>query len=236
VGSCRTERSDGDAGFATAAATLISLALAVTASAITVLAVGELRGAEADGERAKVEARLDGLHLLAAQMVSTDPKAVRLNWAIPGEGGAAQVLAEAESSKLPLAPEGGIDRRVAAALGVSDPVALGGRLAGLSPEEALGPALEGLDPSPAWRSCARSVFSPYGAASKGQKVVYASPVDSGVIARIGEVWRIRVQAEGWADDRIVRLTGNPAALAAVIARRLYRMRGEGVRCETLSAK
>ena len=224
-----------ESGFATPAAAVISLGLAVVASALTVLATTDLRRAKAEALKTRAEYQLDGVQQRASLIAITEPKATRLAWTISAPKGTADVLAEAEGVKLGLTDEHAPGADVLRRLGVQDPGALGQRLQTLSMQEALGPELEAADTAPQWRACARSLISAYGAANSPPKLQTTLPSQGEVITRIGEIWRIRATMDGWADDRIVRLTGDPARLAAVIERRFYR-RSEGRdRCDTLFA-
>ena len=65
-----------------------------------------------------------------------------------------------------------------------------------------------------------------------------APVDQGEVSwRIGEVWRLQISGagDGWADDRIVRFTGDPTHPAAVVERRLARGSGKAGVCDRLFA-
>lgn len=224
-----------ESGFATPAAAVISLGLAVVASALTVLAITDLRRAKAEALKARAEYQLEGVHQRASLVAITEPKAVRLAWSIPTPRGPADVLAEAEGVKLGLKGEHAPGADVLSRLGVRDPSALRQRLLALSRQEAMGPALEAADEAPMWRACARSLISAFGVASVPPKLQASTPSQGVVISRIGEVWRIRATADGWADDRIVRLTGDPQRLAAVIERRVYRRPEGRDQCDALFA-
>ncbi|MDR3509248.1 MAG: hypothetical protein P4L64_15245 [Caulobacteraceae bacterium] len=224
-----------DAGFATPAAAVVSLGLAVVASALTGAAVTQLRAARSDAARTQAEYLLDGLQAQAGLAALSSPKATRLAWTIAASSGAAEILAESESAKLGLAEAPDFDGTMLAKLGVTDAGDVRRRVSALTPQQAVGPALEAADAAPQWRACARSLISAYGMAKTQPKLTPSPPTTGAVVWRIGEVWRIRVTASGWADDRIVRFTGDLLHPAAVVDRRFYR-RAEGRdRCEALFA-
>lgn len=224
-----------DDGFATPAAAVVSLGLAVVASAITGLAVAELKSAQSDEAKTRVAYRLDGAQQQAALSVATDPKATRLAWSMPAVGGSADVLAEAEGSKLGVGDGAALDGAVLTRLGVTDTADLRGRLQRLTQEQAIGGDLENADAALGWRVCARSLISVYGVAKTSPGFKSTLPAHGNVVVRMGEVWRIRVAADGWADDRIVRLTGDALHPAAVIDRRFYRRTVKEDRCAALLA-
>ncbi len=214
---------------------MVSLGLALVASALTGLAVTDLKAAQSEAAKIRAEYQLDGLQERAGLTVVTDPKAVRLRWSLPTLSGSAEVLAEAEGAKLGLTGTVSLDTATLTKLGVSDARDLHRRLQTLAADRAVGLALENADASPVWRACARSVVSIYGSAKAAPKMAYAAPTPGAVIARSGEVWRIRVTSGGWTDDRTVRFTGDPLHPAAVVERRLYRGNEMGDRCAALFA-
>ncbi|MFZ4608075.1 MAG: hypothetical protein ACOYM5_17665, partial [Caulobacter sp.] len=100
-------------------------------------------------------------------------------------------------------------------------------------------ALSGADASeiprlaaaPLWRACAPSLMSPYGQATALSLPASAQPAPGRFAWRAGEVWRLRALApDGWADDRIVRLTGDSQHPAAIIERVLVRGQRGGEPC------
>jgi hypothetical protein len=220
-----------ESGFATPAAAAISLAIALMATAVTSAAVSELRLAHADLSRTEADYALAGIQTnVVLTLISTSSNG-RLRWSQPG---AAEILAEPEVLKLDPAHAAHVDEATLAKLGIADPDQLEARLAKLGDADT--PSVAGADVSPVWRACARSIVSPFGAASKLQLAKASSPTGSSLQWRIGEVWRIRVVlANGWVDDRIVRFTGDLNHPAAVVERQLARGHLEGDRCDALFA-
>ncbi|HWW26850.1 MAG TPA: hypothetical protein VNZ85_13235, partial [Caulobacter sp.] len=118
---CRTEARD-DAGYATAAALTVSLAIAILAAALVARGVATLKLARADYRRSQAEYALSGAHVLAVARLLNSSGSGRLAWSI-GEldPQGVSLLAEPEAPKLALAAAAGLDEKTLAALGARDP-------------------------------------------------------------------------------------------------------------------
>lgn len=224
-------------GYATPAASMIAMAIAVVTIAFVSRSTTELRLARADFTKTQVAYRLAGAHNVALLAIATSNRPPPYRWTIPSLGKAFQVLAEPERPKLSLTAAETVDDATLDQLGVADHAALRAKLANL-------PILEGLPwpadagSSKAWRSCAPALISFYGAANVPPALTYVEPEAGKDDSkwRAGEVWRIAVTDEdGWRDERIVRFTGNGLNPAAVISRRLSRGWKDSLACDTLLA-
>ena len=126
-------------------------------------------------------------------------------------------------------------------LGVTEPDRLRDQLKRAAATNSLSEEdLAAASPAPTWRDCAGSVLSSYGQAEKAS-VPAASPPsfpsDQTEGSRSGEIWRIRVSDnKGWADDRIVRLNGQPDHPAIILDRRFYRRAKGGDPCDHVFAR
>ncbi len=220
-------------GYATAAAAMVSLAIALVATAVTATSVAELRLARTDLRRMQAEYGLAGAETLAAMTVLESRQAGRLRWRFSTDLGPVEALAEPEAAKLGYGAAADLDDGSLARLGVGDPARVRAKLRGLAlTKTAALTALRDADLSPRWRDCAASAISPVGQGSKLGVPAPAEPQGSGSAWHAGEVWRIRVSAAGWTEDRLVRFTGSEDHPAAIIDRRL--VRGEETeKCETL---
>lgn len=224
--------TDSDAGFATPAATMVSLALAMIASAVTASSIAELGSARADLERARQDLALDASQQAASFALLTARQDERLRWTTAGPSGPVSVLAEPEDPKTSLAGAAAHGGEPFIRLGVADPGALQNRLRALASSPAAEFQLEEADSATLWRACARSAISPYGKAETFVPTKAAAPVTGAISWRVGETWRLRVVNQGgWADDRIVRFTGDPNHPVAVVERRLERSGRGGEACE-----
>lgn len=219
----------GDGGWATASAVVFSMALALTATALSGLASAELRSARAGLDRVHAEYALDGAQKAADVAALETDKAVRLRWSLSTDDGQFDVLAEPEAAKLSLAAAAALDDKALAKLGVVDSAALRDRLTAASGKQTPVPEL---DAAPLWRDCAASVVSRFGEA---KDLALASPATPNQVKfdwRLGEVWRLRVTDKtGWTDDRLVRFVGDPLRPAAVIERSFTRQ-SRDPSCET----
>ena len=234
--ACST--TEPDAGYVTTVGAALAFVIALGATVLVARSGIELRAARADLRRAQEEYRLDGLHRQAVAALLNAPAAQRLNWRPATPYGPAEVLAESEARKLPLSSaDRGLDDVTLAKLGVSAPEGLRERIkAAARPGATALRVVPALDSAPSWRRCALSLISPYGAASRIEPLIAGAPiVGAQPNWRVGELWRIRIVALGWSDERIVRLTGDPAAPAATVERVLSRANEEPVSCERLTA-
>lgn len=214
----------------------MSLAIAVVASAAMAEAMAELKRSRADFEQAGTEIALDGVALRAEATILDSRRGERFAWTLPSEGGAFEVLAEAEAPKLGLAAAAAAPASSAwVHLGVRDPAQLQVRLANLSSERGASRQIPSADSAPMWRACGRSLVSPWGTSTIPHMAPAAPPAAATEIVHIGEVWRLRITApNGFADDRVVRFTGDPRRPAALVERILYRTTVRGDICDALA--
>jgi hypothetical protein len=208
----------------------VSLALAIAVTAVMVRSTASLHAARADLERTRAAYALDGAAAAAEFAILQSRPANRFAWEASTELGVFSVLAEAETAKLPPSGAAQLDGEMMTQMGVKDPSALAARLASLSGAD-LDAAIAAADPSRGWRACGRSLVSPWGRQAASSLSRSAAPDLAGESPHLGEVWRIRVTTKGFADDRIVRLTGDAAHPAAVVERRLYRTNEKGDTCD-----
>jgi hypothetical protein len=217
----RGEPADG--GYATAAAAMTALALSVTASAVMGAALTDLRQAKTALDRTRAEAALDGAQLAAVAAVLDSGASTRLRWYVETNRGPVEILAEPEAPKLALSAAAGLpDTELLALVGPSG-ASVQPRLRALSLSGASASELAKISPMPTWRACAASLISPFGRAADLTLTKATAPAPGRFSWRAGEVWRLRaLAADGWADDRIVRLTGDAERPAAIIERVLVR--------------
>ena len=238
-----TSRHAGDEGFATPAAVVVSLGVALVATAVTGSAIAELKLARADYDRSQVESRLDGAQAIAILAVISGGASTRMRWTIASGDGTVDVLAEPEAAKLSLNAAADLDSATLSRLAVSDTGDLKARLKQLTASRTADQDLASLDASPIWRACARSLIAVHGAATKPPVLKARAPVQNQVAWRIGEVWRIRVtggelgarSSDRWTDERIVRFTGDAEHPAAIVDRRFGRSGKEGDPCDAIFA-
>jgi hypothetical protein len=213
-----------DAGYATPAALVFSLALALLGSALTLQSVHQLWLCKAELVRSQQEFVLDGAHLQAVATIVRSGAPGPFAWAISTDSGWVQVWAEPEIDKLSPAAAAQLDPAVFAAFGVAQPQALAARLTGADVASGAVAVAE-LDPAPLWRACGPSLVSPLGQASTFAYVTHPAPPETPgtPLWHIGEAWRVNITTEtGWRDDRIVRFTGDARHPSAVVLRRLTR--------------
>jgi len=222
-----------DAGFATPAAAMVSLAIVLVAVALTASGVSGLRLARVDLDRAVDELALDAGQQAATSSLLATGSGARFAWAVSVPGGAARVLAESEAAKFGLADIAGLDDATLRKLGVTDASALHARLTGLASAGAAQELnLASADVSPLWRGCARSAISPYGSAKTLTLPKATAPTSGPFTGHPGEVWRILVTStDGWTDERVVRFTGDRYDPWGIVYRRFYRGGQGAYRCE-----
>ncbi len=210
----------GDAGFATALAMSVSLAVSLTATVLLVRNEFDLIHARHRLERTQAEYRLDAIQALAARAFRNDSAGLKLR-RIAFEGLSASVRSEAEQAKLLPAAASKLPDSWFVALGVASPEALKGRLRAWPQDRPLlMQALDELDPSPLWRTCAADVIS-----ASGSPPGVAAEVRSGELSAAGAAQTLRLTAtadDGWIDDRVVRLLSDAANPVLVLDRRFYR--------------
>lgn len=233
--ACSTAETTED-GFATPAATMISLALGLSAVAVMSASMGQLKLARADFGKAQIENTLAGEHQRAILAVLGSEASGVLRWSQPiGGQFSLDITAEPEAPKASLVSAIAMDDSVFAKLAVADPKALKERLKTLSIADALGGELEAADPSPIWKACARSLMSPFGLSEQLRLFATQAPAsDSNVGRHAGEVWRLRVSDKGgWTDDRVIRFTGDSLHPAATLERRFAKLGQEGKQCDSM---
>lgn len=223
-----------EAGYATAAAMVLGLALSLVATAMVGRSVMTLRLVRADLERAQVEYILDGAQLAAAATTIRAGAGGPYRWALPTDAGFAEVLVESEVDKLTPAAAASLPEAVFAAMAVNDIATLKARLSASVTDV----HIEELDTAPLWRECGPSLASGLG---RQTTPTVATPAEPRLRPetpdwRVGEAWRIRVTtAAGWRDDRIVRFTGDARHPVAVVRRRLSRGDGGQGKCDAVFA-
>jgi hypothetical protein len=213
---------------------VLALGLSLLAVALVGRSVMMLRLAKADLKRAGAEYVLDGAHLAAAAAVVRAGEGGPYRWALPTDGGFAEVFAEPEADKVSPATAAAWPETNFTALGVADVAGLKGRLAAVSGEPFADVAA--LDAAPMWRECAASLVSSLGRRTGGAPRAPSEPRPRPETPdwRVGETWRVRVTtAVGWRDDRIVRFTGDARHPVAVVRRRLSRTNGGQGRCDAV---
>jgi hypothetical protein len=231
--ACCTPASN-EAGYATPAAMVFSLTLALVGSALTLQGVQSLRLSKAELERSRQSYALDGAQLQAAAVIVRSGAPGPFAWSLSTDFGWVQVTAEPEADKLSPTAAAALSPAALAAFGVAAPPVLQARLT--QPEVASGAAaVADLDPAPLWRACGPSLVSPL-----GQQTAFifaprvAPPAAATAAWHIGEAWRVSITTDaGWRDDRIVRFTGDARHPVAVVTRRLTR--GVQQRCDDLLA-
>lgn len=233
VASCRAEERP-DAGYATAAALAVSLAVAILAAALVMRGVAGLKLARADFRRTQAEYALSGAQALAAARLLNGAGPGRLAWSLGGlDIDNMTLLAEAEAPKLALAATGALGDKTLANLGAADPAKARTRLTGLDTASATPDQIEAVDGGIGWRACAASAISPWGIGQGISLAPTRPPNDEPGGARAGQVWRVQASTQdGWTDERIVRLIGRAETPSAMIWRRFGReMRGKA--CDTI---
>lgn len=231
--------SPSEAGYATPAALVFCLALALMAAAAVGRSVATLRLARVDLAAMRTEYGLAGAHLAASAAVVRTAQEPPYHWTFTTDLGWIEARAEPERDKLSLAAASHLSDEDLARFGVASGEALRSRLAQAS-ADGLGKLADvaELDAAPLWRACAGSLISPFGSAEhpavRTPRPPAEGPGPEPQSWRIGETWRVAVATEaGWRDDRIVRFTGDARRPTAVIMRRVLRVRGDGGVCEPI---
>lgn len=220
-----------DGGYATAAAALTALALSLVVSAVMGASLTDLRASRAALARTTTEASLDGVQQAAVVAVLEAGQAGRLRWFIASEQGPVEVLAEPEAPKLSLVSAADLDDSDLAGLGGVSTASIKSRLRALALSGADASEVTRIAALPLWRACASSLISPYGRADALTLSPARQPAAGRFAWRAGEVWRLRaLSPDGWADDRIVRLTGDSQHPAAIIERMFVRGQRGGEPC------
>jgi hypothetical protein len=232
-----SRKTDPEAGFATPAAAVISLAIGVIASAVVATSVAALRQERIDYQRVRVQYALEGAQAEAALQLAASPTLGPARWRVVFSNTSFEAIAEPELPKLGLSAAAALPDAQFAVWGVTSPPALKIRLDALAAQKSqVANLIAAADGAPAWRRCARTAISPYGAASL---IAVAAPraLQYGVGAgRTGQLWRLRLASDdGWVDDRIVRFTGSPDHPLSVAAQSFSRGALMGDRCAGLYA-
>jgi hypothetical protein len=232
VDCCRTD-DPPDGGYASAAALVVSLAVAILAAGLVMRGVGMLKLARADFRRAQAEYALSGAQVLAVTRLLNGSGFGRLTWSVGGaDTGGVTMLAEAEGAKLRLAAVADLDDKALAGLDPIDLAQARQRLTALDGTTATPDEITAVDAGPTWRACAASAISPWGGAQALKLGPTRAPDQEPGGARAGQVWRVRATTEdGWTDERIVRLIGRAEQPGAVIWRRFGRDVNRGVTCD-----
>lgn len=227
--SCRSNR-DAE-GFATPAAMVMALTLAVVAAALVLRSTAMLRLAESDLHQTQAEYALSGAQLAAVATIALQKTTAFYDWRLTTGDASFAAHAEPESAKASLAAAAVADDAFFQQLGVADIAILKRRLHDAAAAGASDVA--SLDASPLWRTCAAQFISHYGGdRMPDPRVAWQVPGPAErATPRMNEIWRIRVtRDDGWMDDRIVRLTGRLDHPAAIIARRFARSDNGGGKC------
>ena len=233
--ACSSIRA-ADGGYATAAAMVLSMALALTASAMTALATAQFKDSRAALQRLVAERAVAGVQRLAVFTVLENGKAIPLRWRQAWGRMDFDILAEPETAKLGYAAAATLSPTAFRPWAVDDPNALRTRLAAAAKAPHAPVLVSGLDASPTWKDCAPSVISRFGTSQVFAPPRPMAPDRHGFDWRLGEVWRIRVRSNsGWSDDRLVRFTGNPSRPAAVLERSFSRQTGSKPSCQPLGS-
>lgn len=226
-----TPNDQADGGYATAAAALTALAFSLVVSAVMGASLTDLRASRAALARTRIEANLDGVQQAAVVAVLETGQANRLRWFIPSAEGPVEVLAEPEAAKLSLVAAADLEDGALLGMGGASMPSIRSRLRALALSGADASEVARLAATPLWRACAPSLMSPYGRATDLSLSEAAQPATGRFAWRAGEVWRLRaLSPDGWADDRIVRLTGDSGHPAAIIEHVLVRGQRGGEPC------
>jgi hypothetical protein len=210
---------------------LTALALSLMVSAVMAASLTDLRAARAALERTRVEAALDGAQQTAVAALLDAGAPARLRWFVQTSRGAVEILAEPEAPKLALAAAADLPDADLQALAQGAGATLRPRLRALALAGASAADVARLGVTPVWRACAASLISPYGQSPTLALSAAIMPTQGRFSWRAGEVWRLRALApDGWADDRIVRLTGDAEHPAAIIERIFVRGQKGGEPC------
>jgi hypothetical protein len=224
-----------DDGYATPAAAVISLAVALVVTSLMARSLSELNLAKTALTKTQADYALKAAIDAALAAIGTSDQPPPYRWTQASLGKAYDVIAEPERAKMSPMAMADLDDASFAALGVSDPTPVRERLRGLQ----LGRHLVWIADqasSETWRACAATFVSPYGAAAAPQVPIYREPHAGATSAsfRAGEVWRIRAtDPDGWRDERVIMFTGDGLNPAAVIDRRFARASKGQPQCEDL---
>jgi hypothetical protein len=222
-----------DAGFATAMAMAVSLSISIGVSALLVRIEGDLIAERRALERTAAEYRLDAVQRLAALAMRSDLDGPRQRQ-VEFDGMVAKVRIEVEREKLASRNAAALPESWLRELGVRDPAAVKAAMAALPSGGALGlQSLAALSDSPLWKACAADALSTNGAPPGA---VAANSVGATTKVQLPQVVRLTVStADGWREDRVVRLSQDNANPAVVLDRMIARARSAVPSCPPLPA-
>ena len=229
-------RTGADSGYATPAAMVFSLAMALVATVSLQRGTTVLHLTRVDLEQHRMAYVLDGAQLDAAATVVRTGPGGPYHWSLSSDAGWLDALAERESDKVDLPHAALLSDQVFKALGVRDIAPLKARLVAVA--SGATPDLADLDPAPLWRACAASLISPFGAQMDLQPRQPQTPHmgDLKPAWRVAELWRVQLTTTtGWRDERIVRFTGDALHPVAVVSRKLSRGKGGQGQCDAILA-
>lgn len=226
-----------EAGYATPAAMVFALTLAIVGASMVVRSVELLQLSRNDYQKVQIDYGLGGAQLSAAASVVRSTQDPPYRWTLGSDVGWLDVRAEPEQPKLTLDAASSLPDAALTPFGVTDAAGLRARLAAQSDNTGM-VDISRLDRAPLWRLCSALLISSHGGQVRFKHLVGQEPTIGSKLAswRVGEVWRITATtATGWRDERIVRFTGDAHHPAAVVVRRLTRGEIEGARCDTILA-
>jgi hypothetical protein len=230
--ACSISAEHPEAGYATPLAMVMCLAMTLTVGALTARSATDLKLARRDLDRVQAEYVLAGEQVTAAMVIAQARSGPRLQWAKTGDLGLSEIVAEAEAAKIGFGSAAELDASVLQRLEVRRPGELRNRFRALAatPRSA---TVASLDSAGLWRLCGPTLVSLYGAAAALTTSKAEGPgavADGG--SKLGQLWRLRVSAGGWVDERIVRFTGDAQGPAATVERRFFRGEKIGSRCDS----
>ena len=199
----------------------VCLALSLTMTAVVLNAGTGLNAARRAYDRSQAEYALDADQALYANALALDP--TRIDAEAPSATSGVMQSAEREAPKRSPGAAGAIPGAWLKSLGVRHPEVLKSALAGLanSPTSPTMTVIAAADPSPLWKRCAEEGVSPDGAAKAS-----AAPIEGASPAGLPLIVRLLARSPaGWQDDRIVRLTSDPANRVVILDRRFSRTMG-----------
>lgn len=232
---CRQDPSQD--GYATPAALVVGLTIALLATGLLARSASDLRSARYDFQRLRMEQALEGAHLVAASAIISSRREGPYRWTETTDLGRVEIVAEPEKSKLGADKAAQLPDSALSQLGVNDLAALRERLTSAADQQGH-VMISDLDAATSWRFCAPSVISIFGQADA---LTYVPPTEPGAGPlpsswHIGEAWLVSVATpDGWRDNRIVRFTGDAQRPTAIVTRRFFRTTttGEQRGCEEL---
>jgi len=226
-------RADDEAGYVTAVFAGLTFMLALVGIAGALLARQQLIAADADARHLTEAYDFEGRATAAALRLLKENGAPTLRWREASDYGVLTITLEPEGLKVSAAelarPQN--DDLIAGVVGRSEAYDIQKKAAALQPgaDGAVHRAqLLRLSEVSRWRDCAATLVSPFSRLTAFNVAPPSSLTGEGSDAHAGEVWRITIDApDGAWLDRIVRLTGSPAAPAAIVDEDVGRVPGNG---------